>query len=144
MLLLSALITTYIIENTLLRQKVNQSIEDVYEYSVNLSNDMNNKDAETLYKSTVAAGKEYGCRVLIVNTGGVVIVDSYSTMNGVKLNAREVLEAVSYTHLDVYKRQEPDCAVKKQLEAGEISPERYERYKAILYKLKERRETMYD
>lgn len=40
--------------------------------------------------------------------------------------------------------KEPDCAVKKQLEAGEISPERYERYKAILYKLKERRETMYD
>lgn len=95
MLLLSALITTYIIENTLLRQKVNQSIEDVYEYSVNLSNDMNNKDAETLYKSTVAAGKEYGCRVLIVNTGGVVIVDSYSTMNGVKLNAREVLEVLT-------------------------------------------------
>ncbi len=40
--------------------------------------------------------------------------------------------------------KEPDCAVKKQLEMGEISPERYERYKTILYKLKERKETMYD
>lgn len=40
--------------------------------------------------------------------------------------------------------KEPDCAVKKQLDRGEISLERYERYKAILYKLKERKETMYD
>lgn len=40
--------------------------------------------------------------------------------------------------------KEPDCAVKAQLERGDISPERYERYKTILYKLKERKENMYD
>lgn len=40
--------------------------------------------------------------------------------------------------------KEPDCAVKKQLERGEIPPERYDRYKNILYKLKERKENMYD
>ena len=40
--------------------------------------------------------------------------------------------------------KEPDCAVKAQLERGEISPQRYERYKTILYMLKERKENMYD
>ena len=40
--------------------------------------------------------------------------------------------------------KEPDCAVKRQLENGEISEKRYERYKTILYDLKRRKETMYD
>ncbi len=39
---------------------------------------------------------------------------------------------------------EPDCAVKKAVEAGDIHPARYERYIMILNMLKEKREKKYD
>lgn len=39
---------------------------------------------------------------------------------------------------------EPDCAVKRAAEAGDVHPDRYERYIQILNKLKEMREKKYD
>lgn len=95
MLVMTAFITTRVIEDTLLYQEVTKGVNEIFDYSLDIADDLKNKDAQALYTSALQAGKDYNCRVLIVNEGGIVIADSYSLLNGTRIDTKEVREVVT-------------------------------------------------
>ena len=95
MLVMTAFITTRVIEDTLLQKEVTQGVEDIFDYSLDIADEMKERDAKALYNSAIQAGKDYNCRVLIVNEAGIVQVDSYSLLNGTRLDVKEVREVVT-------------------------------------------------
>ena len=94
-LLSTSLITVNIVENALLSRNVSQGIDNVYDFSLSISDDLHAKDAESLYNAALEKGKDHNYRVLIVNQAGIVQVDTYSKLNGVRLNTKEILQVLT-------------------------------------------------
>lgn len=89
------LFTSRIVEDSLLNQRVNQRMQEVNDFSVNVSGPLSRTDAESLYESAIAQGRDISGRVLIVNESGIVQIDSFSVLNGAQITSREVVEVLS-------------------------------------------------
>lgn len=94
-LAITAVITTQVIQSTLLDKKISEGMEQAYDYSVKASDDLYRKDAAALYDSAVLEARQNGSRVIITDNAGIVQVDSLGKMNAQKLNSREVLEVLA-------------------------------------------------
>ena len=56
-------------------------MQEVNDFSVNVSGPLSRTDAESLYESAIAQGRDISGRVLIVNESGIVQIDSFSVLN---------------------------------------------------------------
>lgn len=88
-------ITSNIVENRLLYQRVEEQTRQLNEFSVRISGQLAEQDARTLYTLALEQGQGGGGRILITSPSGTVQVDSYSTLNGRRIDIREVTEVLT-------------------------------------------------
>ncbi len=89
--------TSAIVENSLVQRRVSDCLQAVNDFSVSISYDLSVNDARDLYASAVKKGLELSGRVLVLDRYGIVQVDSFSNLNGAQLPLREVLEVLGGT-----------------------------------------------
>lgn len=87
--------TTRIIERELLDQRVSEQIQAVVDLSMEAAPELAEQDSAALYEIALEKGRELSGRVLFQNRAGVVQTDSFSMLNGRKVETKEVLEVLS-------------------------------------------------
>lgn len=90
-------VASRIVEDNILNTRASEKLKKVSDFSVSLVADMRTQNAVALYNRAVAKGREEQCRVLIVNSLGIVVTDSYSELNGIRLFIREISEILTST-----------------------------------------------
>ncbi|MEX1377564.1 MAG: HAMP domain-containing sensor histidine kinase [Eubacteriales bacterium] len=86
-----------VVEDYMVQRAASEYIESVQNYSVRAANLLSKSDAKNLYTLTKEVGAELGGRVLIADDKGIVQVDSYSTLNGQKLDQSEIMSVLQGT-----------------------------------------------
>ena len=84
-----------LVEDYLVDQRIKSVMNVTNNTAVQMASYLSDYDAGSMYNIAVKNGNDSGGRFLVLNRSGIVVVDSFSDMNGVKLSDRE----------DVYKRQ---------------------------------------
>lgn len=87
--------TSAIIENNMLKSRASASLQDVNDFSVRVAGEFAALDTENLYEQALQKGQDISGRVMILDTYGVVQVDSFSRLNGTRLALPEVLEVLN-------------------------------------------------
>ncbi len=85
-------LTTGIIEQRLVNERVSQRMEAVMDISMSAAPELESRNAAALYALAMENGRDLSGRVLITDMAGVVQIDSFSTLNGTQLLGREILE----------------------------------------------------
>ena len=76
--------------NFLTTSKIDTQSQEVETIATHLAAATANGDAEELYNEVLSSSKEIGGRVLVLDTDGVVLMDSYATLNGRLLQHKEI------------------------------------------------------
>ena len=87
---LVAVFVSNLVEDYFVNQRINSQITSVNKISVLVAPYLESSDANSIYQSLNANGKEIGGRLLVLNNSGIVQADSFSSMNGLFLNYREI------------------------------------------------------
>jgi heavy metal sensor kinase len=87
---LVAVFVSNLVEDYFVNQRINSQITSVNKISVLVAPYLESSDAASIYQSLNANGKEIGGRLLVLNNSGIVQADSFSSMNGLFLNYREI------------------------------------------------------
>lgn len=87
---LVAIFVSSLVEDYFVNQRINSQITNVNKISVLVAPYLESSDANSLYSSLSSSGKDIGGRLLVLNNSGIVQADSFSAMNGLFLNYREV------------------------------------------------------
>ena len=90
-------LTSRILEDNMLNLQVSERIQQVNDFSVNAAPYFSSKNVSTLYQLALDTGRELSGRVLVLDAEGVVQVDNFGTLNGTKLELREVVEVLTGT-----------------------------------------------
>jgi len=88
-------LTTRIIENELVEERVGEQIQSAVDLSVSAAPELEELDSVALYELALEQGREISGRVLFLNRAGVVQTDSFSVLNGRRLESKEILEVLS-------------------------------------------------
>ncbi len=88
-------LTTRIIEEDLISERVSQRIQEVMDISVSAAPELSNRNSSSLYALAMENGRALSGRILITDRAGVVQIDSFSTLNGTQLLGREILEVLT-------------------------------------------------
>lgn len=94
-LIIAGVIAAHIVEENLIAQRVDEMTQEVSNISTQFAPYLHDKDADSLYTQSIEAGRELSGRVLIMNSSGVVQVDSFSILNGQKLYFNEIYDVLS-------------------------------------------------
>ena len=87
--------STRIVGGYLIEQLVSEQQRQVETLSGDLAPYLYNYDAQNLFQVTVDKGHELNGRVLVLSGEGVVLSESFSQMNGMKLDHKEVLDVLA-------------------------------------------------
>jgi heavy metal sensor kinase len=87
---LVAIFVSNLVEDYFVNQRINSQITSVNKISVLVAPYLESSDANSIYQSLNANGKEIDGRLLVLNNSGIVQADSFSSMNGLFLNYREI------------------------------------------------------
>ncbi len=87
---LVAIFVSNLVEDYFVNQRINSQITSVNKISVLVAPYLESSDASSIYQSLNENGKEIGGRLLVLNNSGIVQADSFSSMNGLFLNYREI------------------------------------------------------
>ena len=83
-----------LVEDYLVNQRVSALTKAANSTAVQVAPYLSDDDAGTIYDIVVNNGNDSGGRFLVLNSSGIVVVDSFSDLNGVKLSDREVNDIV--------------------------------------------------
>ena len=92
---LVTVVTSNIIENNLLKSRASANLQDVSDFSVQVAGEFAALDAQALYEKALQKGQDISGRVLLLDSYGVVQVDSYSRLNGARIELPEIIEILS-------------------------------------------------
>ncbi len=95
-----------LVEDYLVQRAASEYVEIVQKYSVQLAPMMSKSDADGMLSLAKTSGNEIGGRILVVDKSSIVQVDGFSTLNGRKLNIKEintVLEGSSDSEYGYYQ-----------------------------------------
>ena len=79
-----------LVEDYLVDQRIKSVMNVTNNTAVQMASYLSDYDAGSMYNIAVKNGNDSGGRFLVLNRSGIVAVDSFSDMNGVKLSDREV------------------------------------------------------
>lgn len=78
------------VENYLVKRYLQDAETSANRTAVQIAPYLSDSDANSMYNIVVSNGNDMGGRLLVLNSSGIVQTDSFSSLNGVKLNEREV------------------------------------------------------
>ncbi|MEA4852682.1 MAG: HAMP domain-containing sensor histidine kinase [Christensenella sp.] len=78
------------VEGYLVQQYLNNAQKNANSTAVQIAPYLSDSDASSMYNIVVGNGSDMGGRLLILNSSGIVQTDSFSSLNGVKLDLREI------------------------------------------------------
>ena len=79
----------------MLRSQASASLQEVSDFSVRIAGDFVSLNTSGLYSQALAKGQDISGRVLLLDSYGVVQVDSFSQLNGSRMMFPEVIEVLS-------------------------------------------------
>lgn len=90
--MLSIIVASKIMEDFIVQSRISDQQKSVNNLAVTVAADLNEGNADKLNQIAVEQGKLLSGRLLILDANGVVQVDSFSQLNGRKLENKEVLD----------------------------------------------------
>ncbi len=96
------LLSVRITENNLLATKISNISQETGQLSVDIAQDFSTGNANSLYNEALMKSQKLSCRVIFVDKAGVVQIDSFSTMNAMRLDTRETREVLTGSKSDSY------------------------------------------
>ena len=90
-----AVVVVKMADEYLVTQRVNEKLSAVNSVAVRMAALLHNIDSEGMYALTLESAKKNGGRYLVLNSYGVVLSDSFSKLNGNKLDLNEINEVLS-------------------------------------------------
>jgi two-component system, OmpR family, sensor kinase len=81
-------------EDYLVKMRVSEQLKETDSVAVSIAPYLYSSNAKKMYDLTEEASKKYGGRFLILNKSGIVQVDSFSMLNGQKLEHKEISDVL--------------------------------------------------
>ena len=91
---LTLLMTSRILENNMLHLRIADSAQKANDFALAVAYDFSRNNVEALYQSAIKEGIDLDGRVLILDAFGIVQVDSFSRLNGMRLSHQEIVEVL--------------------------------------------------
>jgi signal transduction histidine kinase len=90
-----AVVVVSMADEYLVKQRVNEKRVEVNNIAIRMASSLSNTDANSMYALALESSKQNGGRYLVLNTSGVVLTDSFSKMNGMRLYLQELNDVLS-------------------------------------------------
>jgi len=87
-------VVSYLAEDYLVRLRVKEQLGNTNSVAVSLAPYLQSSNSKKMYEIAEESSQKYGGRFLILNKSGVVQVDSFSILNGQKLEHQEVSDVL--------------------------------------------------
>ena len=87
-------VVSYLAEDYLVRLRVKEQLGNTNSVAVSLAPYLQSSNSKKMYEIAEESSQKYGGRFLILNKSGVVQVDSFSILNGQKLEHKEVSDVL--------------------------------------------------
>ena len=81
-------------ENYIVNERIQQEITELNSVTVRVASSIESSDSATLYNTLDDFGNQYGGRWIVMNNSAIVIADSFSSMNGVRIDNTEVKDVL--------------------------------------------------
>lgn len=90
-----AFVVVKMADEYLVTQRVNEKLSEINSTAVRMASLLHNMDSESMYALVLENAKKNGGRYLVFNSYGVVLTDSFSRLNGKKLDLNEINEVLA-------------------------------------------------
>lgn len=84
----------YFAEDYLVKNRVGEQLKNTNSVAVSMATYLNNSNAKKMYDLAESSSRKYGGRFLVLDRSGIVQVDSFSILNGQKLEHKEVSDVL--------------------------------------------------
>lgn len=84
----------YLAEDYLVNIRVRDQLKNTNNVAVNIAPYLSSSNASNMYELAEESSKNFGGRFLILNKSGIVQIDSFSTLNGQKLDHKEISDVL--------------------------------------------------
>ena len=88
------LVIAYLAEDYLVGIRVREQLKSTNNVAVSMASYLSSANAYKMYELAEESSKKYGGRFLVLNKSGIVLVDSFSTLNGQKLDHKEISDVL--------------------------------------------------
>ena len=88
------LVVAYLAEDYLVQLRVGEQLKNTNSVSVSMAPYLYNSNAKKMFEIAEENSQKYGGRFLVVNQSGIVQVDSFSILNGQKLDHKEISDVL--------------------------------------------------
>ena len=88
------LVIAYLAEDYLVNIRVRDQLKNTNNIAVNIAPYLSSSNASNMYELAEESSKNFGGRFLILNKSGIVQIDSFSTLNGQKLDHKEISDVL--------------------------------------------------
>jgi signal transduction histidine kinase len=88
------LVIAYLAEDYLVGIRVRDQLKNTNNIAVSMAPYLNSSNAYKMYELAEESSKKYGGRFLVLNKSGIVLIDSFSTLNGQKLDHKEISDVL--------------------------------------------------
>ncbi len=87
-------VISYLAEDYLVNIRVRDQLKNTNNVAVSMAPYLSSANAQKMYELAEQSSKEYGGRFLVLNKSGIVQVDSFSVLNGQKLDHKEISDVL--------------------------------------------------
>lgn len=87
-------VISYLAEDYLVSIRVRDQLKNTNNIAVSMAPYLSSANAKKMYELAEESSKEFGGRFLVVNKSGIVQIDSFSLLNGQKLDHKEISDVL--------------------------------------------------
>jgi len=87
-------VISYLAEDYLVSIRVRDQLKNTNNIAVSMAPYMSSANAKKMYELAEQSSKEFGGRFLVLNKSGIVQIDSFSLLNGQKLDHKEISDVL--------------------------------------------------
>ncbi len=87
-------VISYLAEDYLVNIRVRDQLKNTNNVAVSMAPYLSSANAQKMYELAEQSSKEFGGRFLVLNKSGIVQVDSFSVLNGQKLDHKEISDVL--------------------------------------------------
>lgn len=87
-------VISYLAEDYLVNIRVRDQLKNTNNFAVSMAPYLSSANAKKMYELAEQSSKEFGGRFLVLNSSGIVQIDSFSLFNGQKLDHKEISDVL--------------------------------------------------